>query len=157
MVFCLFLPSAAGMFFKKCLRSIFSRYDHQHDIYLIYYLAQVGVEFCNILTAPLPWWRRIELVNYCDSVKGVTFHLCSRIYLFSAHAIRLCSRWCLQRNRWIWLYSGCEQLQQGDHRRWSCSTFPNVLVVLFESVTGVAGGVDRREKINSTDDVLLPK
>ena len=32
--------------------------------------------------------------------------------------------------------------------------FSNVLVVLFESVTGVAGGVDRSVKINSTDDVL---
>ena len=27
--------------------------------------------------------------------------------------------------------------------------------LLFESVTGVVGGVDRRERINSTDDVLL--
>ena len=35
--------------------------------------------------------------------------------------------------------------------------FFNVLVVLFESVTGVAGGVDRRERINSTDDVFVAK
>ena len=28
-------------------------------------------------------------------------------------------------------------------------------VVLLESVTGVAGGVDRRERINSTDDVFV--
>ena len=35
--------------------------------------------------------------------------------------------------------------------------FSNVLVVLFESVTGVAGGVDRRERINSTDDVFVAK
>ena len=35
--------------------------------------------------------------------------------------------------------------------------FLNVLVVLFESVTGVAGGVDRRERINSTDDVFVAK
>ena len=27
--------------------------------------------------------------------------------------------------------------------------------MLFESVTGVAGGVDRRERINSTDDVFV--
>ena len=33
--------------------------------------------------------------------------------------------------------------------------FSNVLVVLFEPVTGVAGGVDRRERINSTDDILF--
>ena len=35
--------------------------------------------------------------------------------------------------------------------------FFNVLVVLFESVAGVAGGVDRSERINSTDDVLVAK
>ena len=35
--------------------------------------------------------------------------------------------------------------------------FFNVLVVLFESVTGVAGGVDRCERINSTDDVFVAK
>ena len=35
--------------------------------------------------------------------------------------------------------------------------FSNVLVVLFESVTGVAGGVDRCVKINSTDDVFVAK
>ena len=35
--------------------------------------------------------------------------------------------------------------------------FFNVLVVLFESVTGVAGGVDRCEKINSTDDVFVAR
>ena len=35
--------------------------------------------------------------------------------------------------------------------------FFNVLVVLFESVTGVAGGVDRYERINSTDDVFVAK
>ena len=33
--------------------------------------------------------------------------------------------------------------------------FLNVLIVLLESVTGVAGGVDRCERINSTDDVLV--
>ena len=33
--------------------------------------------------------------------------------------------------------------------------FFNVLVVLFESVTGVAGGVDQSERINSTDDVFV--
>ena len=27
--------------------------------------------------------------------------------------------------------------------------------MLFESVTGIAGGVDRRERINSTDDVFV--
>ena len=33
--------------------------------------------------------------------------------------------------------------------------FPlKVLFVLFESITGIAGGVDRRERINSTDDVF---
>ena len=35
--------------------------------------------------------------------------------------------------------------------------FSNVLVVLFESVAGVAGGVDRRERINSTDDIFVAK
>ena len=35
--------------------------------------------------------------------------------------------------------------------------FSNVLIVLFESVTGVAGGVDRCVKINSTDDVFVAK
>ena len=35
--------------------------------------------------------------------------------------------------------------------------FSNVLVVLFESATGVAGGVDRCVKINSTDDVCVAK
>ena len=33
--------------------------------------------------------------------------------------------------------------------------FLNVLVVLLESVTGVAGGVDQRKRINSTDDVFV--
>ena len=33
----------------------------------------------------------------------------------------------------------------------------NVLVVLFESITGIAGGVDRRERINSTDVVYVAK
>ena len=35
--------------------------------------------------------------------------------------------------------------------------FSNVLVVLFESVTGVAGGVDRCLKMNSTNDVFVAK
>ena len=35
--------------------------------------------------------------------------------------------------------------------------FSNVLVVLFESVAGVAGGVDQRKRINSTDDIFVAK
>ena len=55
----------------------------------------------------------------------------------------------------VWSYSGYGQLQQGDRKDEAVVLFLNVLVVLFESVTGVAGGVDRRERINSTDDVLV--
>ena len=94
------------------------------------------------------WWsKRVD--------DGTILHLNLHFYLFSVHAIQLNLWWCLQKSRWVWSYSGYEQLQQGDRKRWSCSTFLNVLVVLFESVTGIAGDVDWRERINSTDDVFV--